>query len=326
MKKDIPINERFERQVVFRAARWLPLGMGAAAILGLIISLAMLAYSFRPIAEVQKPKPIPVPEAVTLSFDQLKNSVKLESVKKTRQDAISETGDQLAQNRSAAEIAIVEKAKTYAAELGRLRAELMKRDVSLTDVTGQKCAFEYDHHCYRYEETVIKKGIGSQILAVIALYDNESKAKFEKVEIPGSDLSVNVRLDEGLEIKTAVLKELNKLIAQVPVQETSAYVEAWTKLRIQKERERRAQHQQNIEEQNRQYSDAMQQYEETELKNKTLRSAMLTALLGALSVLVFSGVALAIIAIERHARAIQALITCVPKPIDMQQQPSDAPT
>ena len=68
-------------------------------------------------------------------------------------------------------------------------------------------------------------------------------------------------------------------------------------------------HQQKVEDQNAKYQEAVSEHDKSVSQKQALRYTAIIGVCMALGILVFSGLVLAVIAIERHSRAMNALLS-----------------
>lgn len=314
LDETLPMNERFERAVVFRLARWLPLGLGGVAIIGLVISVLLVIYSFRPTATVADPVPMAQPAPVVLTLEDLKQDLATEKASNSSGNA--KPVDTVA-DIDPLVTPLGKSAVRFVEEFGNFRTLVLGRGLAFTDIVGKKCVLEYAGTCYREEEKVVKTGVAPQILELLTMYETDPDATLVELVIPGSELSLKVRLDPALDSKTAMLKELNGLLKKVAPPDTARYLQRWVTVRTERELALRKAHAEKVELQKLQHSMAVEARFEAEAEKKAMRSTMLMGAAGAFLILLFSGLALAIIAIERHARAIQSLIPRITKSVEV---------
>lgn len=300
------LNERFEKKVVFRLARWLPLGLGLLASVALVIAVLVLVYAFSPSFAPTEPGPLETPKAVTISTEDIQQAIAAPATQESPETESSATGP-------APEPASTEKsgpdarALAIGAELGKLYALVQKGGLSFLDETRTQCTdFSYGR-CWSQREVKVREGVGVRTLEVLALYTDEGEHELEKVDIAGSDLNIKVALDSQVETRLGVLKELNALLAVAPAGKMGQWFDTWVKLRQTREQAQRKEvaeaHEKAVEE----FQSAQTEHETTVAKKGAMRWSSLMALGLALGIFVFCGMVLAVLAIERHSRALRDL-------------------
>ena len=86
-----PLNERFERNVIFKLARWLPLGLGGLATIGLVLTLIALLYAISPNFKPKEPAPIPTPSPVKLTQADVNDYMSPNKAKKSGAETTPDT-------------------------------------------------------------------------------------------------------------------------------------------------------------------------------------------------------------------------------------------
>lgn len=299
------LNERFEKKVVFRLARWLPLGLGLLASIALVIAVLVAAYAFLPTFAPAEPGPLEMPKPVSLSTEDIKQAIASPAAKEA--PAAEEAAAPAAEEKPAAKSGPDPRAVALGAELGKFHALAQKGGLSFLDVTQTQCVdFSYGQ-CWSQREVKVREGVGNRVLEVLALYQDEGEHEVEKVSVGNSGLTINVTLDSQVETRTTVLKELNAILAAAPAGKMGQWFDTWMELRQSREQAQRKTaaeaHEKAVEE----FQVASQEHEATVEKKSAMRWSSLSALGMALGIFVFCGMVLAVLAIERHSRALREL-------------------
>lgn len=315
------LNERFEKKVVFRLARWLPLGLGVLASVALVIALLVLVYAFSPSFAPKEPAPLETPKPVTITAADIQQAIAAPATPAPEAPA-AEAAEAPA---PAAPSAPDPRAVALGNELGKLHALGRKAGLPFLDVTETRCTnFSYGQ-CWSQREVKVRDGIGNRVLEAIALYEDEGEHEKVKVAVTGTDLTINVTLDSQVETRTAVLQELNALLAAAPAGKVSQWFDTWMELRETREQaQRRAvaeAHEQAVEA----FQVAQDEHEATVASKGVLRMSSLSALGLALGIFVFCGMVLAVLAIERHSRALRELAEHLRQPAPAPLPPAAAP-
>lgn len=300
------LNERFEKKVVFRLARWLPLGLGLLASIALVIALVVAAYAFLPTFAPAEPGPLETPKPVTLSAEDIKQAIASPAAKEAPA-ADATAAAPAAEEKPAAKTGPDARAVALGAELGKFHALTQKGGLSFLDVTETQCIDFSFGQCWNQREVKVREGVGNRVLEVLALYTDEGEHEVETVSVGNSDLTVKVALDGQLEARTNVLKELNAILAAAPAGKMGQWFDTWMELRQTREQAQRKTaaeaHEKAVEE----FQVASEEHEATVAKKSAMRWSSLSALGMALGIFVFCGMVLAVLAIERHSRALREL-------------------
>lgn len=190
--------------------------------------------------------------------------------------------------------------------MGELRTLLMSRNVPFSDETKQVCTYysSFTGSCLTHDTQVARKGVGSDVLKVTNFYTKNKLGKQEEVKVGNSGLTFTVVLEDTISQKIAVVKELITLVSAMPAGDTEKYVRAWAKVRIEREEARRDAYEAAQKAEEDKYMAALREQERTEAEKQMLRWYVLIGVGAALVTLLVAGLALAVIAIERHTRAI----------------------
>lgn len=295
-------NENFEQRIVFKLARWLPQILGALATLALIIFAIALVYAYSPNFEPKEPEAIPYPSPVQLSVEDVKAGVKA-----TKPEEMVDAPLPSEDESSGSEIqkAADPRLEKIAGELSVLIEQLLSRDVPFSDVKRTECAQYFWENCYRVHEVVVREGVADDLFEMLKIYDEAGEAERGSVEIPGSGLTLTVPLNGGLDHKITVLSELNKLLKPVSANESEKFVRNWISVRMERENEQKANYQKKLDEQYEKYSEESHAYADAVSRKQGMRSTVMLGIVSALGLLVVCGLILAVLAIERHTRALK---------------------
>lgn len=303
-------NERFERQVIFRLARWLPLGIGGLATLALLVGACVLAYSFLPTLEPSEPKPIEAPAPVKLTLADVQLAMK--NPASATSDSQAEEGDN-AENAdtptpAAAPYTPSAEMTAFVKAMQGLRDQLQRKGIDYLDVTEDRCQWtnSYDGSCGEYRKEIVTHGVGDELLNFFGRYEQEPIATAQRVSFPDNSIELSASENPGLPAMTKVVTELSDIMAQSKQSNARQMLETWLNLRQQQEASQQQAHEQKVDEQQQKYNVALSKAQETRTHKQQLKSNSLMALAAALASLVFCGLVLAVIALERHTRALQA--------------------
>jgi hypothetical protein len=295
--------ERFERSVVFRYARVLPIVLAALATVTGVGAILMVTYSLIPPTRAKVTPAGPPPPAVTVSREDVLAYLKAVDVPDSAiaspppPSTVAAAGSTTNSGPSAEAI-------TLAKKLHQLRGVAASRDLPWTDESTQVCTSGYMDQCYSYDTRIVAKGVGPAVLGVLKQYDNTDVR--EEVQIDGSDQSYVVNAS-NVEIKLALLSEITSILQTSP-RGNRSLASAWAQLRHDKENAR----QQAIDaESMRVNAETVEneiKYAAAQAKRVVVRWTSTRALLGALAGLVGTGLLLAVLAIERNTRAVERLV------------------
>lgn len=302
-----PLTERFEQRVIFRLARWLPLLLGGLATVALIGAVVALLYAVTPTREPAEPKPVTPPEPVQLKLSEVQQHLDTPAQPNPTDDA--EPGslpneDQPSVSGQSRSAALQEFLKTVDA----LQAQLQRHGLSLVNLTETRCDSYYDDGSCAHTTEVVVTEAQQDLFQLLSLYDVDSENKPQRQDTAGG-LSLTVADDDSLPTKTRVMKELIDILAQAKsAAQAQRLLDGWVALRREREHAQRQAFVQQQEAQQAAYAEALQKQHDTQTKKAELRTQSMMAIAGGLSLLVFCGLVLAVMALERHSRAMQALL------------------
>lgn len=297
-------NENFEQRVVFRLARWLPLILGALATLALIVLVIALAYAYSPNFGPREPDAIPYPIPAQLSAEDVKAGVKATNPEEMVE--IPLPGEEK-QDGSEKPKSADPRLEEIASEFSKLIKLLSSHDVPFGDIKRTECAQYIWGNCYRERDVVVRRGVSDDLFEILHIYDEAGEAEKGIVKIPETGLTLTVLINNGLDHKITVLAELNGLLQGVSAKESEKFVRNWIAVRLDRENEQRANHQKKVDEQYAKYSEERSEYEGAVSRKQSMRSTVMLGIVSALGLLVFCGLILAVLAIERHTRALKAV-------------------
>jgi len=189
-------------------------------------------------------------------------------------------------------------AQAVAVELASIRKRASELQLPWVNRIDKVCAFRgpYTGQCFRYETVVAARGISETINEALKPYDGEA-SRSETVTIDEAEYSVN---GSNEQMKFSVLRELEQILASATPTDARLLLVGWAALREKK--------QAAIEETNNQsYRQAMRTYQEAVSRKELARRSSLLSLAFAIGSILLVGLLLAILAIERHTRALTSL-------------------
>lgn len=294
--------ERFERTVVFRVARALPLAFAMLATAGVALAVVAAGFSLVPAFRPGDPRPADVPPPVAISAGDVTNYLAAIRNAQAAQPATQPVGG-AGQRAPAGPLAPSADAVSVAEHLDAVRSVALTRGLPWEDLRETVCESLWGQTCFRYGERVIVRGVGPMVVALLGAYDTADTR--EVVTVGGGENSYRVNSSNAGE-KVIVLQELASILRDLP-QPTSATVEAWATLRQEREQERRNA---IAAEEARVLSEAAEAelaYQAKLAARSTLRRTAMMAGLAGLVALLTAGLLLAVLAIERNTRAIGQL-------------------
>jgi hypothetical protein len=288
-----PQLEKFEQAVVFRFARVMPVGGAAFAFLLGILALGALAYSAIPVK---------APDQLALPDDP-------DPVVLTRADVEAQMASPVPHaapghpTARPSEPAVDSAALAVASAVADVRAVVSQRGLSWTTQYRTVCEEQYYGYCIRQGRRVAAAGVGEPVENLLDYYNLwEGRTT---VTPPGTQLQITVNSSNSEE-KVAVLGELHLLLQEVPSADTRRFVQSWAALRLARESERSA----NFAADNRRVlqanDSALAAYQQRVTSMRDVRMSAISGLGASLSILMFVGLVLAILAVERNTRALKA--------------------
>lgn len=294
--------ERFERLFLFRAARILPLGFGALGAVMIVLAALGLAYSVMPAIKGKPPLPNPSPPEVAVTRADVANHLRLAAASRSSAQE-TPTATPAAGTRAPAPPS--SDATAIASKLHALRQLVAQRNLAWANETEAYCESQYFGSCYRWGTRVTRAGAGPIVLEVLARYNAGDRV--ETVSPPGVEERYRIN-STGSATKLRVLDEITTILRQAPGEEIEM-IRGWGALRRDREQ---ARSDAISAEQARVATAAMEievRHVAAVAKRAATRWTSTRLLVGALGVLFMTGVALAVLAIERNTRAIQRLAT-----------------
>lgn len=301
-------SDAFEHRVIFRLARLLPLGIGGLATLALVICLLVLVYALLPSIEPKQPDEIPTPAPTSVSGAEIQQYLQkpeesTEGLEPPVADAASAQVTDTEVNPQTPEGIVL------ATAIGELNQLLIKAGVSFIDITEQQCGgYDYYGECYDWREVTVTEGVSKRYFEVLSIYSQNDTAEAVEYSVPRANFSVNLVVDAGIQTQIDATKELNDILRELKPAQILEYYNAWVDLRTDKEAQQQQEYQTQQLEQEQQYTEKVANHQETIATKQMLKSSSGMGLIIALGLLVFAGLVLAVIAIERHSRAMNQLL------------------
>lgn len=285
--------EKFEEGFIYRVGRALPLVVAVLCVLSLLTAGAIIGYSFTPVDPVVEPRPAVTPADVSISAEDVGTVVDA-SDEQAKPIEGSEEGAEPVEHFSEAALAIARAIHQVVQLVPNSAWESSYKRV---------CSKAYYGYCIDWDRKIVKTGLGSYIEPVLQLYDlSESGPTQVRLIEVSATYPVN---ESNHTTKVAVLNEVRDILIGQPEGQRAKYLAAWSQLRVEREQARRA----AIQAEEARVAEEKQKEElrvaaETSKKQVARMSALTGggAALGALWIIALS---LALLAIERHLRALQ---------------------
>lgn len=298
--------ERFERAVVFRSARFLPLILSAISTLMLIIAVVVLLYSLIPSLRPNKPKPLPEPAQVSVNRTEISSYLNRtqQPATATQQQNQEDQGSETGQTSPPPEPTVSPEAKSIAAELNFLRDKAAALDLPWDNEFQTVCQQIFFGNCYGQRTVLTARGVYGYIGQAFS-HHNDPETAEETVQINDQSYRVN---PSHYDAKLAIVKELEAVLSSARPEDARKVLAAWGKLREEKENARDKSLADAREHQEQTYARAQADYENTVARKHVLRGASLSAAGFALGAFVLLGLILAVLAVERHTRLLEATL------------------
>jgi hypothetical protein len=297
---EISTIEQFERVVVFKSARMVPLILSVIATLLLVIAVIVLMYSIFPSLKPAEPAPVAEPAQVSVS-----NSEITDYLNRTNQPVPAPANQGEAANASPSAPAaptVSPEAQSLAKELDAIRKQAVALSLPWGNEYKTVCQAVFFNNCYGARTVLAVRGVSGYIEQSFSHHDQDSSTA-EAVQIGDQNYRIN---PSQYPAKLAILKELEGVLAAAHPDDARKLLNTWGKLREEKEKDRDAAFNAEVERRADEYTKAQFRYQTTVERKHVLRRASLAAAGMALFGFVLLGLILAVLAVERHTRLLEA--------------------
>lgn len=303
--KEMSKIEQFERVIVFRSARFLPLLLSVVATVMLVIAGFALLYAIIPSWKPKQPAPVPEPPQVAVTgseiTDYLNRSAQVASPS-TQPNAANQPGN-AGQNSNASSVPVVSPdAKSIANELDAIRKQALALSLPWANEYQTVCQQVFFGNCYNQRTVMSSRGVSGYIDQAFG-HHNDGTVPVETVQVGDQSYRVNSSHHDA---KLAILKELETVLASAQAENARKLLNAWGKIREEKERDRDKALRSEQERRDQAYASAQMRYETTVEKKHRIRSTSIYVVSMALGGFVLLGLILAVLAVERHTRLLEA--------------------
>lgn len=210
--------EQFERIVVFRSARFLPLILSVIASFILTIAILALLYSVIPSWRPKKPLRPPEPPQVSVSSSEISDYIS-----RSAQPAMPRQTSAPVQQSNTPEPAIVSPdAKSIAAEVDAIRKQSQTLLLPWTNEYQTVCQQVLFGNCFGQRTVVKAYGVSGFIIQAFSHHNDES-TPVETVPIGDASYRIN---PSHYEAKMAILKELETLLASAKPEDARELIDA----------------------------------------------------------------------------------------------------
>lgn len=287
------LADRFERGLVLRVGRAVPLTLAVAACLVLGVAALVLLYTAIPTRGVREPVAAAVPPEAVVSIADIRAALAPPPV--------------AAPGAPAAQAALVgqgpsDGARAVAVALHQIRALVPEGTAPWRDVYQRACRQYYFGTCYGEYQRMVARGISSHLTAVTNLYDADDSSA-EVVPMNGTDVRYVVN-GSNAERKIAALNEARAILQAETTDTRPRYLRVWSRLRIEKEEAR----QRAIEAEEmrvaRERAEEEARVVAAQLSKSAARTTASTAAAAAIGLLWTIALALGVLAIERNTRVL----------------------
>lgn len=301
-----PKLEKFERGVVFRIARGMPLIVAILSTLLLVVAGAALLFSFLPPARVTVAESPSTPPPVRITPEDIEAYLASQEMAKEASNKKNEGARPgTSVPKSSSQPPASKEAIDLATRLHAARTAATKHGIPWLDKTERYCkdrARYLTNYCFEWGTRVTVRGFGPLLTTVLELYDTDTPT--ETAVALDTNESYLVNPSNHAE-KIAILDELIGILNTVPSKDAAKLAFAWGELRIQKEQARQQEIQREAARIAQAQREADMAYEMALTERRETRKEALWGLLVSLGTIFTTGIILAVLAIERNTRAIR---------------------
>lgn len=276
--------EDFERSIVFRSARFLPLFLCAMATLLLAGAGVALAYSLMPSWDPREPGSVKEPPLAAVTRAEVDEYLRLKAQLSAPPVRQADTAARSAPRASDAAVAI-------ANELHVLRTLTAERQLPWED--------QYVDIGW-WQRRKVASGVGDSIRPLLTRFD-EGNVR-ETVQTGGSRYRINPSRHET---KVAIIREAQTILSGTTTTEARQTFQGWLELRTAREDARAQEYKREQERVLRAYQEAKAAHEAALVRKRGARGFAVVAAGLALAGFMLFGLVLAVLAIERHTRLLE---------------------
>jgi len=254
---------------------------------------------------------VPEPAAVSIGASEVDEYI----AKTSRAESKSE-----AQNAPATKKPPSESAMAIATAISEVRAQASTLGLQWADQYQRRCRDVVYGYCIGERTVRVGRGVSGYIAEALQYHDEGETT--ETVSIADQSYEVN---PSNAPAKVAILKELHSILASATWENAANRVGAWSELRKAREEARAAQLQREKDRVESDYSRAKQEHESSVALKQTARTWAIMGAGLALAGFMILGLILAVLAIERHTRMLEAAMKIAATGnVRMQLTPSSA--
>jgi hypothetical protein len=297
--------EQYERLIVFTTARVLPLLLSVVATLILAVSAVAILYSIVPSWKPSKPDPVPEPQQISVSNSEITDYLNRSTQTNqpvTKANPPNQPGN-VTQNSNAPAVPIISpEAKSIASEIDAIRIQSAALKLPWANEYQTVCQQVYFGMCYGQRTVIASRGVIGYIDQAFS-HHNDGTVSIETVQVGSESYRIN---PSHRDVKLAILKELEAVLTSAKPEDARKLLNAWGKIREERERERDKTLRNEQEQSDMDYAKAQTKYQATVEEKHRVRSISLNAVWLALGGFVLLGLILAVLAVERHTRVLEA--------------------
>jgi Skp family chaperone for outer membrane proteins len=295
--------EQFEQAIVFRSARILPLVLAVITTLALVVAIVALLYSVIPSLKPSEPKPTPEPAQVSVNNSEITDYLnRMNQAAPGPAAGTTQTANTNPSPSAPAARVVSAEAQALANEMDAVRKQAVALNLPWANEYQTVCQSVFFGNCYGARTVLASRGVSGYIERAFS-HHNEESSTSEEVQIGDQSYRVN---PSHSDVKMAILKELEGVLATAHPDDAMKLLNAWGKLREDMEKERDAAIKSDAEQKAEEYAKAQAEYEKTIATKQAVRRTSLITAGMALGWFVLLGLILAVLAIERHTRLLEA--------------------
>lgn len=296
-ERSMHLADKFERGLVLRVGRAVPLTLAAAACLALAGAVAVLLYTAIPTRGVREPAAVVVPAEVAVTAADIRAALA-----PPPGAAPASTSASAAAGQAPADSGPSEGARAVALAVHQIRALIPESTAPWRDVYQRGCRQYFFGTCYGEYQRMVARGISSHLTAVTDPYDAPD-SRAEVVPIRDTDIRYLVN-GSNAGRKVAVLNEARAILQESAGDARPHYLRAWSSIRVEKEAARQESIRAEEMRVARERAEENTRVDAAQISKSAARTTALTTAAAAIGLLWTIALALGILAIERNTRAL----------------------